>query len=425
MNKCTRVAIKNCKELDYKAMNEKLKELRYQTCKASNRIIQLAYMRELEKLEYKKQYGKYPDDKEQYGMSYRNVLYHTVQEQMNIANTSNISQTVGIISSKFKNDLKDILKYKKSLPSFKLNMPIYISNQSFKISQNNRGYEIACSLFNKEQDISRLTFALDKLDGNKKATLNKIMEGVYKQGAGQITQDKHSKWYFNISFSFETEEKGLDTNRILGVDIGITNAATMQIWDNTKQDWDWLSWNECVLDGKELIHYRQKTEQRYHDLFKNCKVAGEGRTGHGRLTKIQPVDTMRDKISNFRDTLNHKYSRYIVDFAIKHNCGIIQMEDLSGFNVEQSERLLKNWSYYDLQNKIQYKAKEAGIEVIFINPYMTSKRCSKCGCIHPDNRDCKNSQARFKCVVCGHEENADINAARNISLPDIENIIKG
>ena len=40
-----------------------------------------------------------------------------------------------------------------------------------------------------------------------------------------------------------------------------------------------------------------------------------------------------------------------------------------------------------------------------------------------DNRDCKNNQAKFKCVVCGHEDNADINAAKNIAIPNIDRII--
>jgi transposase len=33
-------------------------------------------------------------------------------------------------------------------------------------------------------------------------------------------------------------------------------------------------------------------------------------------------------------------------------------------------------------------------------------------------------QDKFECVVCGFKENADINAARNISIPEIDQIIK-
>jgi transposase len=83
---------------------------------------------------------------------------------------------------------------------------------------------------------------------------------------------------------------------------------------------------------------------------------------------------------------------------------------LTGITSE-ANRFLKNWSYFDLQTKIEYKAKEQGIKVIYIKPRYTSRRCSKCGYIHSDNRP---TQARFICQQCGYEENADYNASINI-----------
>lgn len=100
------------------------------------------------------------------------------------------------------------------------------------------------------------------------------------------------------------------------------------------------------------------------------------------------------------------------------------MEDLSKATANTNERMLKDWSYYDLQSKIEYKAKELGIEVNYINPKYTSKRCSRCGCIHNENRDGQKDQARFECKICGYKENADINASKNISIPNIDNIIE-
>ena len=95
------------------------------------------------------------------------------------------------------------------------------------------------------------------------------------------------------------------------------------------------------------------------------------------------------------------------------------MEDLTGVTNE-SNRFLKNWSYYDLQTKIEYKAKEVGIDVVYIKPRYTSQRCSKCGFIDKNNRPV---QARFTCLKCGYSENADYNASQNISIKDIDKII--
>jgi len=51
--------------------------------------------------------------------------------------------------------------------------------------------------------------------------------------------------------------------------------------------------------------------------------------------------------------------------------------------------------------------------VIFVDPKYTSQQCSVCGFISKENR---KSQSEFVCLTCGHSENADINAAKNIAL---------
>jgi len=44
-------------------------------------------------------------------------------------------------------------------------------------------------------------------------------------------------------------------------------------------------------------------------------------------------------------------------------------------------------------------------------PANTSRECPKCGHTHADNR---KSQSVFLCVACGHTENADLVASKNI-----------
>ena len=66
-----------------------------------------------------------------------------------------------------------------------------------------------------------------------------------------------------------------------------------------------------------------------------------------------------------------------------------------------------------LRTMLEEKAKERGRVVIPVDPKNTSRRCSVCGHTDPDNRQ---SQELFRCVQCGHSENADVNAAKNILL---------
>jgi putative transposase len=57
------------------------------------------------------------------------------------------------------------------------------------------------------------------------------------------------------------------------------------------------------------------------------------------------------------------------------------------------------------------KAESAGRQVIAISPRHTSQRCAQCGRVAAGNRI---SQAEFRCLGCGHQAHADINAAQNI-----------
>jgi putative transposase len=57
------------------------------------------------------------------------------------------------------------------------------------------------------------------------------------------------------------------------------------------------------------------------------------------------------------------------------------------------------------------KAESAGRHVIAVNPRHTSQRCAECGHTEAGNRV---TQAEFRCLACGHQAHADVNAARNI-----------
>ena len=62
-------------------------------------------------------------------------------------------------------------------------------------------------------------------------------------------------------------------------------------------------------------------------------------------------------------------------------------------------------------SKLEWKALRLGGHVHTVPPQNTSRTCSICGCVAKDNR---KTQALFKCVSCGHQENADVVAAINI-----------
>lgn len=76
---------------------------------------------------------------------------------------------------------------------------------------------------------------------------------------------------------------------------------------------------------------------------------------------MQSLERLKKRERNWVQTYNHKISKQIVDFAIKNKAQYINIEDLSGF--DSSQFVLRNWSYFELQQFIEYKANKYGIIV--------------------------------------------------------------
>src|SRR5215813_11039710 len=73
-------------------------------------------------------------------------------------------------------------------------------------------------------------------------------------------------------------------------------------------------------------------------------------------------------------------------------------------------RLLSFWSLTRARDWLRCRCEEKGVRMTFVSPYKTSQRCHSCGKIDSRNR----KGERFRCVSCGHEDDADHNAAMNL-----------
>ena len=405
-------------EVDYKTVCQLLWQLQKDTREIKNKVIQICWDYQNYSKKYKEENGCYPSEKEYFGMTLRGYVDKVLREEYGRMYSSNMATTSSNAYAKFKSDLKDVLKGDKSIASFRTDQPLEVHDKSIILKYDGNEWLIDIKLFSvpyrKENGLSScsLPFRIVAKDKSQKAILERCFDNIYKVCASKIVYDKKKKqWILFLCYSApNVGMKSLDKNNIMGVDLGIVYTA-------------YMSFNCCskryYIEGGEIQSFRNRVEKRRSQICAQSKYCGDGRIGHGYYTRMKPLEVLSGKIENFRDTANHKYSRYIVDMALKNGCGTIQMEDLSGISADN--KFLKNWPYYDLQQKIVYKANELGIEVRFINPRYTSQRCSKCGHISHDNRP---DQKTFRCEKCGFSVNADYNASQNIATFDIENIIK-
>ena len=203
----------------------------------------------------------------------------------------------------------------------------------------------------------------------------------------------YKKGEFYLLVSVETEElPPIDPKGYIGVDLGIVEIAS----DSTGE-----SFSGEVIESKRI---------RFAKLRKNLQACGS-KSAKRHLQKVNKQET------NFRRDINHCISKKIVEKAKRSRCGIV-LEDLTNIRKRMKARKKQrskmcSWSFAQLRQFLDYKAKMAGVPVVIVDPRNTSRRCSVCGYI--DKRNRKN-QAEFVCRSCGFMDNADFNASKNLSF---------
>lgn len=182
----------------------------------------------------------------------------------------------------------------------------------------------------------------------------------------------------------------IEVKEFVGVDMGIVNLAT---------DSDGTTYSGEAVERVRRRHARNRK-----------RLQKRGTKGAKKRLKA-----LSGKEARFRKHENHCISKSIVASA-KGTARGISLENLKGINeritVGRKQRAKHSgWAFAQLQGFIDYKAKLAGMPVVYVDARNTSRTCNVCDHCEKANR---KTQAEFRCLHCGHSENADLNAARNI-----------
>src|SRR5258707_1500348 len=170
---------------------------------------------------------------------------------------------------------------------------------------------------------------------------------------------------------------------------------------------------------------------------RRCRACGwpTGGRGAGRTVRREPLlgkrlqakntssarrllKKRRRKAARVAADVNHQISKRIVAEAERTGCGIA-VEQLTGIRdrvrLRKPQRAtLHSWAFAQLGLFLAYKAEQAGVPFVQVDPAYTSQTCSQPGCGDVDKKN-RRSQASFVCGRCGFVWHADHNTARNIA----------
>ncbi|HAD31876.1 MULTISPECIES: RNA-guided endonuclease InsQ/TnpB family protein [Methylophaga] len=216
---------------------------------------------------------------------------------------------------------------------------------------------------------------------------------------------KQGKWYVSIQTEREVEAPIHPSTAIVGIDMGIARFATLS-------DGSYFApLNSFKRQEKALVN-AQRAMSRKKKFSNNWKKA---------KAKVQKIHA---HIGNARRDYLHKATT-----TVSQNHAMVCIEDLQVRNMSKSasgttetpgrnvkaksglNKAILDQGWYEFRRQLDYKLAWNGGQLVAVPPQNTSRKCPCCGHVAKENR---RTQARFRCVACGFEENADVVGAINI-----------
>ena len=254
----------------------------------------------------------------------------------------------------------------------------------------NRDYSLVRNYFSVNTLIGRV-----KLPYFTKGMSKYFNHDIYKFGKAKLV-NKHGKYFLHIPVTYEVEESNIsDICNVVGIDRGINFVVATY---NSKHKSEFVS-------GKSIKQKRAS----YAKLRKELQM----RKTQSARRRIKAIGSRENR---WMQDVNHCVSKALVEKNPKHT--LFVLEDLSDIRntterVKTKERYVSvSWSFYDLEQKLIYKAKQKQSTVIKVNPAYTSQCCPICGHIEKSNRNKKIHL--FTCKNCGYKSNDDRIGAMNL-----------
>lgn len=213
------------------------------------------------------------------------------------------------------------------------------------------------------------------------------------------------KYFISIQTRREVPQPLHASSSAVGIDMGISRFATFS-------DGAFIAPLNSFKKHQDRLKRYQRRMARKVKFSSNWKKA---------KAKVARVTT---HVANARRDFLHKAST-----TITKNHAVVIVEDLKVKNMSQSaagtiekpgrnvkaktglNRAILDQGWSTFRRMLEYKLAWAGGRLVTVPSHHTSQTCPQCGHISSDNR---RTQARFACVQCGYENNADLVGAMNV-----------
>ena len=213
------------------------------------------------------------------------------------------------------------------------------------------------------------------------------------------------KWFVSIQTEREIQAPVPKATSAVGIDMGVTRFAT-------------LSDGTFYAPLNSFKRHEDRLRKAQQAMSRKTKFSNNWKKAKARVQRIH------FRIGNARRDYLHKSTS-----AISQNHAMVCIEDLQVRNMSKSaagtteqpgkhvraksglNKAILDQGWFEFRRQLDYKLAWAGGHLIVVPPQNTSRTCPACGHVSADNRQ---TQARFLCVECGFEENADLVGAINI-----------
>ena len=256
-------------------------------------------------------------------------------------------------------------------------------------------------VWNRDYSLTQNCFSVNTIDGRVKLQyfakgMDKYFDHtIYKFGTAKLV-NKHGKYFLHIPVTYDVEESNIaDVCNVVGVDRGINFIVAT--YDSKHKS--------TFVSGRFIKQKRAKYKQLRKELQMRKTPSSRRR-----------LKAIGQRENRWMQDVNHCVSKALVEQNPKHT--LFVLEDLSYVRSATERVRRKNryvsvsWSFYDLEQKLMYKAKRNQSSVIKVDPRYTSQCCPVCGHIEKTNRNKKIHL--FACKNCGYKSNDDRVGAMNL-----------